>query len=169
MTTTASPASKTAAEASKETPARKRIPLSIPTRKMEVDEIPGFHLYWFLESNVPRALQGGYEFVDSDEVPLHQRGVATDSTISGNADLGSHIKLVAGIGDGGRAEYQILMKIREEWYLEDQKVIEARNAAILAAIFRKEYIAGSDKVSSEDQGLRYVKTALFQRPTRKGD
>ena len=161
------PANAPAAELAKEPGQRKRIPLSVPRRKMEAPDLPGFHLHWFLESNVPTALQGGYEFVKMDEFPLNQIGVATDTSVSGNADLGTNIKIIAGIGADNRAEYQLLMKIREEWWKEDQKVIEARNASVMEAIFRNEKIAGSERLSQEDQATRYVKTALFQRPTRK--
>jgi len=164
-----SPASKTAAEIAKEPGARKRISLSIPQRRLEAPEIPGYHLHWFLESNVPRATQGGYEFVDSQDVPIHQRGVGTDTTISGNADLGSRIRILGGIGAEGKAEYLVLMKIKEEWWREDQKVLESRNASVMSAIFQNEEIPGSEKVRPEDQGTRYVKTALFNRPTRKGN
>ena len=163
------PANQTAAEIAKEAAPRKRVPLSIPQRRLEAPEIPGFHLHWFLESNVPRALQGGYEFVSSEDVPLHQRGVGTDTTVSGNADLGSRVRILGGIGAEGKAEYLVLMKIREEWWDEDQKVLGNRNASVMSAIFKNEEIPGSEKVRPEDQGTRYVKTALFNRPTRKGN
>jgi hypothetical protein len=61
------------------------------------------------------------------------------------------------------------MQIKEEWWTEDQKVLENRNASVMSAIFKNEQIAGSEKVPPEDQGTRYVKTALFNRPTRKGN
>lgn len=161
------PSNKPPAELAKEAPARKRIPMSTPRRKMEAAEIPGFHLHWFLESNVHAAIQGGYEFVDINEVPLNQHGVGTDTAVSGSSDLGSRVKIVAGIGVDNQPEYQVLMKIREEWWQDDQKAIEARNASVLSAIFKEEHIMGSDKVPAEDKNLRYVKTALFNRPTRK--
>lgn len=161
------PANKPPADLAKEAPARKRIPMSVPRRKMEAPDIPGFHLHWFLESNIPAALQGGYEFVDMNEVPLNQHGVGTSTQISGNSDLGSRVKIVAGIGAAGEPEYQVLMKIKEEWWQEDQRSIEARNAATLSAIFKEEQIMGSDKAPAEDRKLSYVKTALFHRPTRK--
>jgi len=147
--------------------ARKRIPMSIPQRKLEVPEISGYHLHWFLDSNVPRAIQGGYEMVRDDEVPLHQFGVGTDKTLSGNADLGTNVRVFGGRDDQGKAEHLNLMKIKIEWWDEDRKTIEARNASVMAAIFRDEQIAGSDKVATEDRAQSYVKTALFNRPKRK--
>ena len=146
---------------------RKRIPMSVPRRKLEVPEKPGFRRHWFLERNVPSAIQGGYDPVQSNDVSLNQHGLGTKSSISGNADLGSGVKVVGGTGEGGNAEYLVLMEIREEWWKEDHKAIEARNAAIMETIFNKERIAGSENLLPEDRSTRYVKTALFQRPTRK--
>ena len=148
--------------------ARKRIPMSTPNRRLEAPEIPGYHLYWFVDKNVPRAIQAGYEFVEDREVSINQRGVGTDNTVSGNADLGSHIKVIAGTAEGGGVEHLTLMKIKEEYWLEDRKEIDERNAGVMSAIFRDEQIPGSDKSSASDRGTSYVKTALFQRPTRKG-
>lgn len=158
--------------------ARKRIPMSVPVRKMEVEEIPGFHLYWFVESNVPRAIAAGYEFVKANEVPLHQRNPANPAENSGNNDLGTNISMLAGKDEGGRPIMQILMKIRLEWYQEDQKALQEINAKKLSGIFRGEEIMGGESASVSDQGLAYVdpdRTSLrssglkplFQRPRKK--
>ena len=149
---------------------RKRIPMSAPRRKMEVPDIPGYRCYWFLESNVPAALQGWYEFVKTDEISLNQQNVANDSTLSGNTDLGTNISIIGNsAGTNGQPELQYLMKIKEEYFKEDQKSDDDRDAAIMSGIFRKEQIQGSENDTASDRGTRYVKTALFQRPTRKGD
>jgi hypothetical protein len=147
---------------------RKRRSLSIPQRKLEIPEMPGYHLHWFLEANVPAALAAWYEPVTDSEVSVNQQNVGNDSTMSGNADLGTGVKVMSGIGEGGRPEYLVLMKVKEEYWREDQAALEKRNADIMSAIFQKEAIMGSDKVSAEDRSTRYVRTALFQRPTRKG-
>jgi hypothetical protein len=150
-------------------PEKKRIPLSIPSRKLEVAEIPGWHLYWFLESNVPRAVQGGYVFVKDEEVTLNQHNVAADKSISGNVDLGSQVKVVGGVSESGGAEHLVLMKIKQEWYDEDKRAIEAKNASVMAAIFRDEAIPGGEpSLAGADTSNRYVSTALFNRPVRKG-
>jgi len=151
-----------------DTAARKRVPMSIPQRKLEVPDLPGYHLHWFLDKNVPRAIQGGYEMVKEDEVPLYQFGVGTDKTISGNADLGTNIRVVGGTGENGHAEHLNLMKIKLEWWQEDQQVLEKRNADTMSSIFQDEHIAGSEKQSASDRGQAYIKTALLNRPTRKG-
>lgn len=152
---------------------RTRIPMSTPTRKLEVPPIEGYHLYWFLESNVPRALDGGYEFVKRDEVKLNQHGIATGRGVSGNTDLGTNVSVVAGgVSESGGAERLVLMKIKQEWYDEDRKQLENRNASILEAIFRGEIIPGSEEASREDRNQMYLKTLpsskpLLQRQRRK--
>jgi len=152
--------------------ARKRIPMSVPSRKLEVPEIPGYHLHWVKESNIGRALAAAYEFVDYNEVPVNQRNVGMDTTITGNQDLGSRISLAAGIGANGATEHLFLMKLKEDYWLEDRKQIDSRNAQLLSGIFQGEQIMGSDQDQSGDQGTRYVdrertKTSLFQRRRAK--
>lgn len=156
----------------------KRIPMSLPVRRMEVPEIPGWHLYWFVETNVPRALQGGYEFVKTQEVPIHQRNPATSADLGGNADLGTNVSMIAGTRMDGQPLMQVLMKIRLEWRKEDQKRLEDINANILSSIFKGETIVGSDQMAPADQGTAYVdpdRTSmrsagvkpLYQRPRKK--
>jgi hypothetical protein len=151
--------------------ARKRIPMSVPTRRLEVPEIEGWHLHWFLESRVPRALQAGYVFVDFDEVPVNQRGIANDSTVSGNIDLGSRVRQIGGLGEDGRPEHLVLMKLKEEWWQEDRAAIDEKNARMMSSIFRDEQILGAERDDLEDQGTRYIDKsrtkALFSRPARK--
>lgn len=118
--------------------ARKRISMTAPQRALEAPEIPGYHLYWFLGKNVPRALQGGYEFVDRVDVgDLNQKGVANDIAQSGDTGMGSRVTVVTGAGENGQPEHLVLMKIREEWYREDQKILEERNAQIYHALRQK--------------------------------
>src|ERR1700676_276687 len=123
---------------------KNRIPMSVPMRKLEVPEISGYHLHWIKESNIPRALQACYEFVDYDEVPVNQRGVGTDTEMSGNTDLGSRVS------------------------------IDTRNAGIMGSIFRGEKILDKGEVSDDIRETRYVdqertrvRPALFQRRRQK--
>ncbi|MDX2059929.1 MAG: hypothetical protein SFV24_19120 [Gemmatimonadales bacterium] len=142
--------------------------MSVPRRKLEVPELPGYHLHWFTGKNVLRAQEAGYEHVRSGELPVNQFNPATDVNVSGSTDLGSNIRLVAGgVGEDGAAEYLHLMKIRLEWWQEDQKMLEDRNASILQAIFRDEKVLGSEQDEAADRDKRYVKKALLNRPPRK--
>jgi hypothetical protein len=148
-----------------------RVPMSVPVRRLETPEIPGYHSHWFKESNISRALQAWYEFVGFDEVPVNQRNVGTDTMVSGNTDLGSHVSISAGIDGQGKPERLTLMKLKEEYWLADRAKIDGRNASILGSIFRGEKILGSETDKEDDQGTRYVDRertkALFNRRRAK--
>lgn len=147
---------------------RKRIPMSTAQRKMEVAAIDGYYLYWFAEINLPAAMQAGYEFVDRSETNLIQTGLANDKSISGNTDLGTRVSMIGSLdGPLGGPERAYLMKLRQEWRDEDRKVIDDRNAAIVGSIFKDEKIYGPEGSQREKGSLEYVRTALFNRPTRK--
>jgi hypothetical protein len=138
--------------------ARRRIPMSVPMRRLQVPAIPGFHSHWFNEDQIPRAIQGGYEFVEYNEVPVNQRTIGSSSDISGNQDLGSRVRIVSGLGSDNKPMPLILMKIKMEWYLEDRALIARRNAKQIQGIFRGEVIPGAEQASAEDQDLMYVQT-----------
>ncbi len=101
-----------------------RVPFGAHRTKLQVEStIPGYHLLLFNDQDgrIQRAERGGYEYVMSDEVPelgegeLHQK----------NSDLNSKVsKIVSRDGSELRA---FLMKIKQEWYDEDQKVKQKRN------------------------------------------
>ena len=140
---------------------RTRIPMSIPLPKLSVPPIDGYHLHWFLEKRCSRALQGGYEFVDEGEVSLNQLNVATSSEMSGNSDLGSRVSAVANESDPSNSERLYLMKIKQEWYDQDQKALEEHNEKILSAIRQKKVIA-PEGAQRGDLANSYVKTADLQ-------
>ena len=136
---------------------RKRIPMSVPQRKLEVPDIAGYRLYWFLESRVERALQGGYEFVDNREVTPNQRGIGTSGDVSGNSDLGSRVSVVSGSGQDGQPERLVLMKIKQEWFDDDQQILADRNKQIEDTIKRGGI--GSEQEEARDKANRYLKSS----------
>lgn len=139
-------------------PETKRIPMSVPQRKLEVDPIPGYHLYWFIAREVPRAQQASYEFVDQTEVRINQLGVATDKTISGSTDLGSKVSVFSGYGEDGKSpESLYLMKLRLELYNQDTKALQEKNRKILAALATKKVLTEQGEQAA-DANNRYVKT-----------
>ena len=150
---------------------RRRIPLSVPRRKLEADPIPGFVLYWFKESNIPIALDGGYEFVERNEVRLNQVNEANPADTSGSTDLGNRVSVIGdAIGERGVPERLVLMKIREEFWREDRQALDHENAKIIQSIFGGEIVAAE----RGDHSYSYVKTniahgsgALFNRGLRK--
>jgi hypothetical protein len=153
---------------------RARVPMSVAMRKLEVPLIDGYHLHWIKESNIPRALAAYYEFVEDQEVPINQRNPGLDTQISGNTDLGARVSIAAGIGGDGKPERLYLMKLSEEYWLEDRAKIDGRNASMMGQIFRGEKILDKDEVSKDVKETRYVdmertreRRALFSRPRAK--
>jgi hypothetical protein len=153
------------ADAAGTAPVRRRVPMATARRKLEViQEIPGYHLHWFAEEKVSQALQGGYEFVDRNEITHlnnHNPGGG-----DGNTALDSRVSLI-----GGRTEFGVpfratLMKIKQEFFDEDQKSLEQITIDKIKAIFNKEQILTRDGRMRTDANV-YVKTAVFNRPIRK--
>lgn len=101
------------------TPAR--IPLNGMRLKMASQEIPGYHLYWFNDetTRVQDALAAGYEFVTSEQSAL------VDNVVPGNSDLSGKVRKLVGVVEG-RPLYAYLMKIKNEWYEEDERLRQSR-------------------------------------------
>ena len=169
MVTTVNPA--TPAQKSE----RKRIPMSVPVQRLEAEEIPGYHLHWFsgTPDRLKRALDGGYEFVDEREMKINNVSLGGSSAVSGNTDMGSRVSVVSGteIGKDGQPVRLILMKIKQEWYEEDQKLVDDRNELVAASL--RGGLLGAEKDRPGDTQHRYVdkaKTAipdLFNPKKRK--
>ena len=152
---------------------RKRIPMSVPVQKLEAPDIPGFHLHWFngTPERLQRAIDGGYEFVDSKELKINSVSLGSVSTASGNTDMGSRVSVVSGteVGRDGQPLRLILMKIKQEWWEEDQKLIENRNEQVASAI-RGGRVGAESDIAGDSQH-RYVDpkrtTANMFTPKRK--
>lgn len=152
-----------------------RRPMSLPQLSLQVPDIPGYYLYWFLDSQIDQALQAGYEFVEQEEVALNNRGVANDQTQDGNDDLGSRVSRVAGQSAGGTVQAQrlYLMKLRQEWRDKDVAALGERNEAIAAAL-RGGVSTGNEHgvapgETQGDKARRYLKTGqdLFYPKIRR--
>lgn len=148
-----SPANKSAVAAGE----RKRIPMSVPVSKLTAPDLPGYHLHWFNDTpeRIARAVQAGYEFVESGETSLNQAGLGNDSTTSGNTDLGSRVSVVSGeVRGDGQAGRLVLMKIKQEWWEEDQKTVQARNQLVADALTSG--TTGKENDGPGDTKLRYT-------------
>jgi hypothetical protein len=124
---------------------------------MELPEIPGYHVHWINDypGRVEQAQDGGYEFVDRSEVKMNDRGpTPTDS------DLGTRVSMVVGRNEDGTALRAYAMKIKQEWYDEDQAAIQAHNDKIEKSIRRGQQQVEGEK--TEDARQRYVKTNDFR-------
>lgn len=158
---------------------RKRIPMNLPMLKLQVPEIPGYHLHWMRgdPQRVQQALNAGYEFVGKDEVAITSVGPGGDATKSGDSDLGDRVSVAAGgVGDDGQAVRLYLMKQKMEHYIEDQGIVNERNdkvAASLTSQYRTGLVGGmAEGEKLEDAQQRYVDAkrtkipALFRRKTK---
>ena len=145
---------------------RRRIPMAVPVQRLEAPDIPGYHLHWFISSSdrLQRALDGGYEFVDERELKINNVSLGGVSTQSGNTDMGSRVSVVSGqeVGKDGQPTRLILMKIKQEWFEEDQKLVDARNEQVAAAL--RGGMLGAEKDAPGDTQLRYVDKARTKLP-----
>lgn len=153
---------------------RKRIPMTLPQQRLAVPEIPGYHTHWMrgTSERLAQAEAAGYEFVSPEEVQLTDLSLGGDASKTGSDDMGSRVSRVAGGGDvdgGGNAIRLYLMKQKLGWYLEDQKLLEARNDAVASTLmqnFRAGQVGG--QAAGEQQGdvaQRYVDKARTKLPT----
>jgi hypothetical protein len=93
-----------------EQPRRKsRTPFGAPRSKLSVAYlIEGYHLHWINDSpgRIHEAQQSDYEFVKPSEVGVEEKD--------------NRVKRLVGTNEDGSALYAYLMKIRQDWYDEDQ-------------------------------------------------
>ena len=145
---------------------RKRIPMSVPVQRLEVDPIPGYHLHWFINSpeRIARALDGGYEFVEERETQVNSVSLGGESAQSGNTDLGSRVTIVSGqeIGKDGQPTRLVLMKIKQEWHEEDLKLAEQGPKRVAEAL--RGGTIGHENDKSGDTAQRYVDKSRTRLP-----
>lgn len=143
---------------------RTRIPLSVPQRKLEVPEIPGYRLRWFrgTPQRLAQAERAGYEYVSPEEIQLNNVTLGGDAKKDGNANLGSRVSVIEGseVDGGGQAVHLYLMKQKEELWKEDQAIVQGRNDSIAEALttgFAQGGVGGrAPGESAEDASQRYV-------------
>ncbi len=101
----------------------RRVPFGGRSSNLQVeDEIPGYRLYWFNDADgrPARAERAGYVNVEPQEVPIF---------MAGKQGVGSEVSAVVTRGNK-KPMRAVLMKIRNEWYKEDQISKEAVNAQV---------------------------------------
>lgn len=105
---------------------RSRPSMSVPYQKLKTTEIPGYYTHWMNDypGRIATAQQCGWEFVKPEEANIigDSPGVAPGE--SGNTDLGNKISIYVGRTDWGTPLRAFLMKLKLEYWYEDQ---EARN------------------------------------------
>lgn len=95
------------------------------------NQIEGYHLHIFNDTpgRIEQALQVGYEFVNPNEV-----GGTAVNVVSRNTDIGDKVRFLVGTDANNEPLYAYLMKIKQEFYEEDQNALQARVDAVDAAI-----------------------------------
>lgn len=155
---TLNPANSTAdrLETSRET--RTRIPMSVPRSKLTTPDIPGHHCHWLNDyaGRILQAQQAGYEFVSPEDALITMPDVA-GSPVGAGTDLGSRVSVVVGKNEDGTPLRAYLMKIRSEWFKEDQAIAQGRVDDVHEAMRQGKQEVQGERAS--DRGHRYVKTA----------
>lgn len=92
-----------------------RVPFGGARLKLSTPEIPGYVQRWISDTpgRLQAALEGGWEFVEN-------RAISVGDTGDGNSDVGSRVSKIVDKNSSGPVR-GYLMKIREEWYREDQE------------------------------------------------
>jgi len=118
-----------------------RVSMNLPTAKLAVPPIPGFHLHWFRNEagRLERAQKAGYEFVEEEEVTLVGGVLGSDTAESRNTDMGSRVSMVAGgTNRNGEPTRLYLMKIREDWWKKDQTARDDSSQRFVDTLFGRE-------------------------------
>lgn len=156
--------------------ARKRIPMAVPVQKLQVPPIPGYFTYWMrgTPDRIQQALNAGYEWVSPREADINNFDLAGDADKSGNSDLGDRVSVLASTtGDGdvdasGNPVRLYLMKQKMEYHLEDQAIMEKRNASVAEALvsgYRTGTVGGrAEGETADDMDQRYVDTKRTRIP-----
>lgn len=114
-----------------------RIPMSAPQASLATPEIPGYHCHWINDNpgRILKAQKAGYEFVVEEESHVHNKhSYADSSAASGSSDMGTRISAVVGADKWGQVLRAYLMKIRNEWYEQDQAAVQERSDRIQQAM-----------------------------------
>lgn len=140
-----------------------RIPINVPELRLNTPRIEGFHLHWFLDRNISRALQAGYQFVGLGEVPTMDRSIGGRAigTQSGEDLGGARISQIAGTAQDGTPEQLTLMKIPLDWYFDDQRAIAERNLSVLKQVFGRKLAIKEPGESEKDYNTRYTREAIL--------
>lgn len=105
----------------------KRVPFGAHRTKLQVEGIKGYRLRWFndIDGRIERAMEGGYVFVERDEVPSLGEGALHQD----NSDVNSKVSKIVSKGNK-KPVRAYLMKIKDEWYDEDQLAKESVNQRV---------------------------------------
>lgn len=139
-----------------------RLSLNAPNRRLEVPPIEGYHQHWFAEYNVHLALAAWYEFVSPKEQPIVDRSIGGRSPGNTSEDLGGNqVRQIGGMGNNGQPVHLVLMKIRQEFYFDEQRKIAERNLSIINQIFHRKAPLRAPDEKLVDYDQRYTREAVI--------
>jgi len=128
---------------------KRRIPLGAPTQKLSVPQAQDDkeHVYRWINDKpgrLQRAEQAGYEFVED---PTLQVGEGSDN---GNSARDSRVSRLVGRNEKGGEQYAYLMRIKREWYEEDQEAKQEAIDEVDEAIRHGRHKAGENSYVPKD-------------------
>lgn len=117
--------------------------------------VEGYHLHILNDSpgRIQQALDGGWEFVTPEEV-----GGTKENVVSRNTDLGDKVRFLVGRSEDGQPLYAYLMKIKQEWWEEDQATLQKKNNMVDEAIRSGKNVRAGDSADgfySPKNGIQY--------------
>lgn len=112
---------------------RTRTPFGAGKLRLGVTKIPGYHMHWIADyaGRIEEAEDNGYEFVTRGEVRLSRDSDSASERVS----------RINGVHDTGSPLTLWLMKIREDWYEENQQYYLQRVKKVEAQL-KGGYIGG---------------------------
>lgn len=142
---------------------RERIPFGVPQSRLTVaNKDPAFVYRWVNDDGRGRldlAIQGGYEFVESEAGQKVGSGSA-----DGNSDVGSRVSRIVGTNEKGGGMRAYLMRIKREFYEEDQRRKQKEGPDFVEAAIRRGTLnqSGDDKRYIPTEGIS-IGSKLMQR------
>lgn len=135
-------------------------PMSVGQRRLEVPEKDGWHRHWFRgeKSNIAKALQAGYRFVEKDDVALNNFDLAGEGLGEGS-DLGTRVSQPSGDSD----EKMYLMECPQRLYEYAQNLHMDINRETAAALKGGTVGVGRNGETREDVGNRYQDVTIKGR------
>ena len=140
---------------------RKRNTFNGTTGKLTINHrIEGYALRVFndMPGRLQDALEGGWEFVKPSEVDSVRNNV-----VSGNTDIGEKIRFLVNPTANENQQHGYLMKIKQEWFDEDQGTLQAKNNIIDDAIRggKNPKDGSSDGFYVPKDGIKYGQSNKF--------
>ena len=132
-----------------------RVPMGGLRQKLSVPEIPGYHLHWINDvgDRLERAHRGGYTFVEK------KAGLRVgEGPEAGHNDLGNAVSQLVGTQENGQPLRAYLMKIRQDWYEQDQynklASVREKEAQIKRGHLPVDNVGDSSKRYVSDEGIK---------------